>query len=574
MTRSTLKFASILGIALAGAAGILAFGEKSPTELAAVLGSREPLHVAVATSITKQKWLESAARAFEAAGETTESGRPIAIDVSGVLSGDSMLQISKGLLKPAAWSPGETSWVTQLNESWKSQTGHAAATQPCRPTAYTPLGIAIWRPMAEALGWPKTKISWKMLIELAGDPQGWSRYGHPEWGNLKLGYSHPQYSSAGLLFLASAIQAVIGKTGVIATADVYQPAVETALRQLAKNTYKYGLSSVDLLNLMASNGPQYLHAVSAFEQAVVQLNVERGNELRWPMAFVFPEEGTYWSDHPYCVLDGLTGMDAESLDVARRFGDFLRQSQEQARATENYVRPLDASLPVDSVLSLANGTDPTATPKNVPPLQIPDSAASKAIIDLFLATKRKATVMVAVDVSGSMTGEAIRAATEATRQFLSRLQPQDRVGLVAFNQEITTVTEIRPVAEVGERLASQVLNLVASGGTNLNGAVCEGLNRIRIQQKADATQGDNRLYGLVVLSDGADTAGAVSENRMFETCLPSGPETASTRVFTIAFGKDANRDVLQRIGQVSGGASFTADSRSIENVYLKISAEQ
>ena len=42
----------------------------------------------------------------------------------------------------------------------------------------------MWRPMAEALGWPKKPVSWEQLIELANEPKGWSSYGHPEWGRM------------------------------------------------------------------------------------------------------------------------------------------------------------------------------------------------------------------------------------------------------------------------------------------------------------------------------------------------------------------------------------------------------
>ena len=574
MTRSGKKFSVILGIAFAGAVAILSFGMREFPLIMPELVKPEPLHVQVATSITKQKWLNAAAQAFVAKGETSTSGRPIVIDVTGVLSGDSMLAILNGRLKPAAWSPGEENWVSELNDSLRKKAGQPAALAACKPTVYAPLGIAIWRPMAEALGWPDKKISWKMLIDLAGDPSGWSRYGHPEWGRLKLGYSHPQYSSAGLLFLATVVHAVIGKPGALDPKDVYAPEVDTALSKLAQNTTKYGLSSAELLNLMARNGPQFLHAVSAFEQATVQLNVERSKELRWPLVFIFPEEGTFWSDHPYCVLDGMPWITEEEADVARRFGEFLLEAGQQAIATRNYVRPISAKALIDDPLTVANGTDPQASPAKVPPLPIPGSAESKAIIDSFLSTKRKATVQIVLDTSGSMDGEAIRAAAEATRKFLGRLAPQDRVGLVTFNDAITAVADIAPVSKVGERLSRTVANLVAGGGTNLNGAICDGIARLKVAQQQDAAAGENRLYGMVLLSDGADTTGAISEGRMFQTCLPSGPEAAGIRVFTVAFGKDANSDVLRRVAQASGGASFAADSQSIDETYLKISAEQ
>lgn len=111
----------------------------------------------------------------------------------------------------------------------------------CDATVLTPVGLAMWRPMAEAMGWPEDPISWAELIELANDPQGWASYGHPEWGRLRLGHTHPQYSSAGLLFLTSVIYAIIGKTDIITPDDIYAPEVESGLTALAQNTARYGI---------------------------------------------------------------------------------------------------------------------------------------------------------------------------------------------------------------------------------------------------------------------------------------------------------------------------------------------
>ena len=61
---------------------------------------------------------------------------------------------------------------------------------------------------------------------------------------------------------------------------------------------------------------------------------------------------------------------------------------------------------------------------------------------------------------------------------------------------------------------------------------------------------------------------------MLQTCLPSSIEANGTKVFAIAFGAEANREALGRIAQVSGGKMFESDSASIDQTYLKISAEQ
>jgi len=332
--------------------------------------------------------------------------------------------------------------------------------------------------------------------------------------------------------------------------------------------------TTDLFDMMARLGPDYLHVVSAFEEGTVRLNLERSADLRWPLVFLFPSEGTFWSDHPYCILDGTPWVSKEQAEAAAQFLDFLRARDQQVLATENLLRPLDASVPSGKLLTAENGTDPAARPEIVPAYQFPNADTSAAIVDQFLATKRKATVMLVLDVSGSMTGEPIRAATEATAAFLRRLDPRDRAGLMVFNDKISVVSDIQPVSAGAESLSQRVVQLVASGGTNLNGAVCAAVEKMNEARRIDQAGGENRLYGIILLSDGADTAGQVSETRMLQTCLPSGVESEGTKVFAIAFGQEANRDTLGRIARASGGKMFESDAASIDQTYLKISAEQ
>ncbi len=584
MKRSRRKFLVIIGLAAAGAGAIYYINGGQPKILelanrtivapAAKAVGPAPVNVVIASSVTKQKWLAAAAEAFQAKGVSTKSGKPIAVELRGVLSGDSMQNILDGKLQPTVWSPGETTWVEQFKERWTFKQTKPAIPETCKPTIYTPMGIALWRPMAEAMGWPKKKLSLKSFIELANDPQGWTRYGHAEWGRLRLGHTHPQYSNAGLLFMASAVYAITGKTGGLASADVYSPLVEKSLRALAQNTSKYGMVTTDLFNMMARSGPQSLHAISAFEEGTVRFNIERGSELRWPFVFIFPAEGTYWSDHPYCILSGAAWVSAEQAEAATLFRDFLLSGEWQAAAPRYYLRPLNRAVPLGDTLSLKNGTDPAARPETVPPFASPDPKVSSAIIDQFLATKRKATMLVVLDVSGSMNGAKIRAATEATDAFLKRLFPKDRVGLMIFNDQISTVADIQPVSAVAETLSQRVLNLTSGGGTNLYGAACAAVARLKDERHKDAALGDSRLYGIILLSDGADTTGAVSETRMFQTCLDPGAEGDGMRLITIAFGAESKTEILRRMAQSTGGNMFEADNGSIDATYLKISAEQ
>jgi Ca-activated chloride channel family protein len=579
MNRTRKTFLTIIGIALVSVAVMVILNDRKPPagvepeEIAVVAPSGSVL-VTIASSSTKQNWMEAVVEKFHAEGKETSKGSSVHVQVTGVLSGGSMLKILGGNLKPVVWSPGAVSWVDQFRERWSQQGNRPSIKPACKPSVYTPIGLAMWRPMAEALGWPGKPIGWQTIVDLAADPQGWARYGHPEWGKLKLGHPHPKYSNAGMLFVSSFVYGVTGKTGGLSAEEVYDPKVEQAMRTLARNTSKYGMISTDLLRLMAQNGPQFLHAVSAFEEGTVSLNLKRGDELRWPLVFIFPSEGTFWSSHPYCILGGADWVNAEQAEAAQLFLDYLLAEDQQAMAVQHLLRPLDSSIPIEAPLSLENGADPRVRLETVPALELPDSNATAAIIDQFLITKRKGTVLLVLDVSGSMQGASIRAATEATAAFLKRLHPDDEAGLVIFNDNIVITSEVQPVSKVAEGLSETVLNLVAGGSTNLHEAVCEGMTMLRELRSEDLAAGENRLYGMVLLSDGADTVGSVSENRMFATCLPSGAEADGIKVFPIAFGAEANRNVLDRIGKVSGGRMYKADPASIEKTYLKISAEQ
>ena len=95
----------------------------------------------------------------------------------------------------------------------------------------------------------------------------------------------------------------------------------------------------------------------------------------------------------------------------------------------------------------------------------------------------------------------------------------------------------------------------------------------REQRAEDEAAGEKRLYGIVVLSDGDDTNSSKTESDMFRS-LPSGEAVEGVKVFTIAYGDDADQDLLTRIANRTNGKFFTGDAETIDEIYLAISAEQ
>ncbi|MCB9423252.1 MAG: substrate-binding domain-containing protein [Ardenticatenaceae bacterium] len=535
---------------------------------------KDAVLVTLASSNTKEAWLDQITAEFNAAGMKTSAGNPIVVQVSHVTSGGSMNSILDGSLQPVAWSPGDQSWVEQANDEWQRRTNHPLASSACPATIYAPLGFAMWRPMAETLGWPDTPIGWDTIVKLAADPEGWASYGRPEWGQFRFGHTHPAYANSGLLSMTSFVYGITGKTDTLTAADIYAPEVEEAMRALEQVTSKYGRQAPALLELMAQQGPSYLHAAAVPEADTVRFNVERGDELAFPLAFIFPAGGTIWADQPYCVLDNADWVSDEQAEAAAIFRDYLLSPDAQEKAIDNYLRPLDNTIPLHAPLTLENGTDPRVNPNTVASLPSPNAEISSAVIDLFNITKRKATVYIVLDTSGSMEGDRISTARTATVEFLSRLDANDEVSVMVFNDDVTVLAKPARVGDVVEGLTQRINGLIADGNTNLYKAVCDAAAKLAAQAEEDVANGESRLYGIILLSDGEDTVEEVTENQMFATCLPANPEADGFRIYPIAFGDAADTSVLSRMAATTGGSFFTADPASISNVYISISAEQ
>ena len=42
--------------------------------------------------------------------------------------------------------------------------------------------MAMPKPMAEAIGWPRTDVGWRDLIGLVAEQKGWKALNQPQWG--------------------------------------------------------------------------------------------------------------------------------------------------------------------------------------------------------------------------------------------------------------------------------------------------------------------------------------------------------------------------------------------------------
>jgi hypothetical protein len=55
--------------------------------------------------------------------------------------------------------------------------------------------------------------------------------------------------------------------------------------------------------------------------------------------------------------------------------------------------------------------------------------------------------------------------------------------------------------------------------------------------------------------------------------LPSGEEIINFEIFTVAYGDDADKNILSKLANKTGGKMYEADIKNISKIYFNISTE-
>jgi Ca-activated chloride channel family protein len=201
-------------------------------------------------------------------------------------------------------------------------------------------------------------------------------------------------------------------------------------------------------------------------------------------------------------------------------------------------------------------------------LTLPEPEVLAKIKAEWRAHRKPANVMVVFDNSGSMGAEdKLTQAKQGLKAFFAEAAPQDRIGLTKFSTDVTPLVPIAPMATNRAKLEKATDELFPEQDTRLRDAIVDGVQAV--QDHLDK----NAINAVVVLTDGQDTASGRSADQAVRVLSAQGEkESGQIRVFTIAYGSDANTDELARYARATGGKPFTADTSDIEKVYRSISS--
>lgn len=512
---------------------------------------RNAVQIEVMSNTSLSGWLAEAATAFNAAEMEMDSGDPVYVNLlPAVEAGQAVVDLHDGAANPTLWIPDDKVWANVLADQ-----GNARYQADCVSVAQSPLVIALWRPVAEALGWPGRDLGWLDIGSLAADASAWAYYSGGQYGEtLRLGHTHPGLSATGTSTLLAIVQAAQGKTEAVSLNDIQQPIVQASVGAFEGGVAWFSSDTDSLGQTMAERGPSFLGAGIMYESTVLQYG--NGSDPNG-LVPIYPFEGTFVAGHPACIDNG---AGSEEKAAAGIFRDYLISAAAQELAAARGLRPVNSSVQPATPLDAAHGAD-LAQPQVV--FGAPTVETLYFIQELWQTARKDVNLVMLLDVSGSMEGSKMENVRQAAVQFVRQMGDEDYLTLITFSNVLNVVADHQQVGPAREAIISQIEALDARGDTALYDAIGLGAEQIA------ATATSQRANALVVLSDGLDT---YSFRYSFDEDLINAAAANDTTVFTIAYGSDADEALMQELAQRTFGNFYLGDEASIAGIYQEMSA--
>ena len=477
---------------------------------------------------------------------------------------------------PEIWLPTSTTSVELLRARPNSRPVLPASAPSI---ASSPLVLAApANALAAIKAPPGNVLQFSDYLNLARDPEGWGRVGHPGWGPVRFSSADPHGSETGV----SLIQAV-------ATTSAGVPLDQTTAKTFTNTEAMAGLLSFVRVLARTTNDPNQLFdaagdmssatamikafgLIVATEQQVYEYN-RAGAGV--PLKAAYPFGGTYATNYPVVALDG-NWADGFSHSTAADFATWARGPAVRARLAGYGLRGPDGSL--GGLDAANNGLDAARVmPKPAAPEGV---STARGLWNLF---SRPTSVLAVCDTSGSMaqvvpgTGMSrLDLVRRAMAGALSAFQMQDHLGLWEFSTKLDhgrdyrTVVPLGPLSDrVGNKSRAQALQdgfglLRPHTATGLYDTV---LAAYLAAQRSYLTDGFNTV---VLLTDGQneDTNGISLDTLMAQLGQHRDPNRP-VHLIILAIGDQTDPATLAQIAKVADGAAFTSpDLSNIVQLFL------
>ena len=167
-------------------------------------------------------------------------------------------------------------------------------------------------------------------------------------------------------------------------------------------------------------------------------------------------------------------------------------------------------------------------------------------------------VVIAADVSGSMSGEKMTELKSALKFIVKALSPSDRFGLVTFNTDAESFKSELVAATPENKAAAEkfIDELDPMGGTNIAEAISTASSLL-------AGPAAGRPSYLLLMTDGEPTVGEKDPDKL--EALTRSRSDRDVRVFDFGIGYDINTRLLTRLAEKHHGtAQFVEPDENLE----------
>jgi Ca-activated chloride channel homolog len=592
-----LAAACILLVLALGIGGFVLFVNQ-PAQSQACRAENLPLRVVVAPD--QARVVTQAAAEYERRRPSVED-RCVDVQVRATDSAEAAAALAGGWdetahgTRPDVWVPAASTWALQVALRQQATKQPVLIPFEYPKVATTPMVMAMPKPMAQALGWPRTRLGWGDLVGVVAEQKGWQTFGHPEWGAFKLGKTDPNLSTPGLEALIGAVFAATGQTSELSVETLVKQ--EDQLRRVILGLERAPGQDADtpatfLANLQqadqAGQTLDFISAVPLDEKSVWDYN--RGNASGLedgdkrdrptvPLVAVYPKEGTLEADHPWVVLRA-PWVDDAKRQAAAGFLDYLHSEPTQTRFQEAGFRTSEGRA--GPQLSEANGLLPDQPTRVLAP---PAPKVVAAALQSWNGARKRSNVLAVYDVSGSMKEEVpgtggktkMDLVKAAAGQGLALFAPETNLGTWVFSSNLAGTRDWAESVPIGptnarlpngklrrEVLTEALARLQATDGDT--GLYDTTLAAFRSLQRSYAPQ---RINIVVLLTDGIndDPTGGITRDELLRRLKAEQDKNRPVRIITIAYGANADAASLKLIAQATGGLAYVSrDPKEIVGV--------
>ncbi len=255
----------------------------------------------------------------------------------------------------------------------------------------------------------------------------------------------------------------------------------------------------------------------------------------------------------FLIIFAICWVTLMSLELS---GTGSAEGADGSRATVTYVD--ESEFPQVTVyLSVVDGAAQPIISLGHEAFALTEDSIPVNIENFIGAGNQPIVAILVIDHSGSMDhDDKMAGARRAAHTFLDQLKiGQDRVGVIAFDDDLTTLSPLKLISETDQqRLKSKISGLEPRGGTAFYDAVHKAVEDLQAQR-------GRRV--VIALTDGMDTGSYWWLNNVIDWA-----EQHKTPVYTIGLGRDVEESELEKMaGRTGGKYYFSPDADQLAALY-------